>query len=587
MKKQINELLSNPEIRRRVSQVMRDMEGITLSAGNSMLSGLPAKSESFRQAFKKYKKERPKISRSAHLGGEILGEVGTAFVPGGVAVKGLKTITKLRPILTGKGVGSHVLKGAIYGGASRGATSALNKSEDTVANTGQGAIEGAVIGAGLGNAGRIAKALKHLIKPQSKFADARKAIADIGHNLAGSMSKADMHAAKEIVANPRNSKYLNLDTLLHRGTPHTDAIIDALYQKSPEVRGIIEIQRSKLSAGQLPHIKESIIKAGNLKGAPDSERLVEAITRQQSKAAEPLYKKAFKQGKILLPKYLLGEPELDKSIAFARKNLNKLDVNKKGFEPTSIRVLHKAKQKIGDNASSATIKGNKSEARDLRNLYDNLRASLNKSSTDYRDATELTKKYFKAGEAAKAGREFKRPTLEEMTIEIDKMSPMERHVHKIGALETLSNEAEKIAQNTQLGQAGRKIDNAEILRKLEKIIGKDKATNLKKDVEITNEAARKLNAMTRGSETEKHASNKGILLSALAASRGSARGIVNLGYRIAGKLQGKAGRHGNKTRINMLLNPKRLLKYEHRRPKAHMYGSPQGTAEIVREINEE
>jgi hypothetical protein len=587
MKTQITELLKNPEIRRRVRQKVRDVQGTTLAAGNSMLSGLPSHNESFRQALKKYKKESPVTAQRAKIAGKILGEAGTAFVPGGVAIKGLKTITKLRPILAGKGLGSHVLKGAIYGGASRGATSAINRSDETTANVGQGAIEGAVIGAGLGNAGRVAKALKHMIKPQSKFADARKVIENVGYDLARSMTKKDMMAAKKIVASPLNSKYLNLDTLLHRGNPHTDAIIDALYQKSPEVRGIIELQRKRLSAGQLPHIKEAIIKAGNLKGAPSTEKLVEAITRQQSKTAEPLYEKAFKQGKIVLPERSMKDPALTAAIKEVRAKLNKLDLGKKGYEDTSIRVLHDAKQNIDDQISALTIKGKRNASRKLSQLRNDLKEKLDEASPHYRKATELTKKYFDAADAAKAGLEFKTPTLEEMTISVDKMSPMERHAHKVGALETLSKEAEKIAQNTQLGQAGRKIDNAEILRKLEKIIGKDKAENLMKDVEITNEAARKLNTMTRGSETEKHVSNKGILLSALAASRGSARGIVNLGYRIAGKLQGKAGRHGNKTRINMLLNPKRLLKYEHKRPPAHMYGTPQGTAAIVEEINEE
>jgi hypothetical protein len=50
-----------------------------------------------------------------------------------------------------------------------------------------------------------------------------------------------------------------MNTLLHKGNERTDAVADALYQRSPGARQILENAKTKFGAAQHAIIKDAIV----------------------------------------------------------------------------------------------------------------------------------------------------------------------------------------------------------------------------------------------------------------------------------------------------------------------------------------
>jgi hypothetical protein len=586
--------LSNPTIKEMVIARLKDqgddfktrlkkLSGAGATALDEAMFNLPSKHHAIKGIIEGYEKENPNKAKVA----KAIGFVGGSIAPGAAGVKVLSKIGKLGKVLKGGGLGQAVSQGAVYGGAPQVVETVAKGKDDPMANGIAGAIEGATLGMAFGGAGKVLSKTAKMFKGKSKFAQKREMVDRIGTDLFKSLAKEDIKAAKNIKANPIDSSYLKLNTLLHRGTPNTKAVIDALYQRSPKVRNIIERQRKALAEGQIPHIEETIIKTGGTGFRPDVEKFAELITKRHQNTVAPLYAKAEQIGEIRIPERLKGDPTFKSSVEKAFKQMNELDKGKKGFEKYSVRNLHQAKGYLYDEIEKLKKLGERTQERNATQAYDMVRDALNKVSPDYQEATNISKKYFDVQKAAKEGMSFKKKGLQETEDLLKNMGEHEKYAYKTGTIQSLLEKAEDRAKNAELGQFGKDITNPQVKQLLNKILGDKKADKLVKNIEVTNESVRNLGDIARGSQTAARESNKSLVLNAIGAAKGKERSIINLVDKTRGKLKGVKADREAKTQMNFLLNPERLLKYETKKVTPNIKGRPKTSAVIIQMRNSE
>jgi hypothetical protein len=306
------------------------------------------------------------------------------------------------------------------------------------------------------------------------------------------------------------------------------------------------------------------------------------MTKRQKNIAAPLYEKAYEKGVIEIPERLKGDKSFKDALKKAVAKINDLDKGKAGYEPHSVRTLHKTKQYMDDEVERLFAKGQNTERRDAIIARKSLVDALNAASPEYEKGTATAQKYFKIGDAAKEGKSFKKKSLEETENILKNMSEPERYAYKQGTLESLLNKAEDRAKNAEFGQFGKDMTNPEVKPLLEKILGKDKLEKLLKDVEVNKNAVENFKEFTTGSGTSKHEANKGILINAIGAYHGSGKSWINLLYNLKNKLNKGSATKNAKTQMKLLLDPKRLLKYESKKVKNKSSGHPAIVGTVVR-----
>jgi hypothetical protein len=581
MSKHLRGLL-NPEIKKLVVLQMKkdrdDLLGKGATIADEMAFGFPSrKSQIVKEYIDKYKEENPHKALVA----KGLGFLGSGIAPGAGGVKVLSLSNKLRRILKGGGIGQAILQGAVYGGAPAVIDAVGHGKGDTAVGSGVG---GAVLGAGtglaLGKGGAIIKRLANAIRGKSKIAQSRELVNQMGKDLYNSLSPRDIKVAKAIRREPIESADLNLNTMLHRGTENTKAIIDGLYQKSPKAREIIARESKKLAKGQMPHIEETIIKTLGAGKRPNTEEFVGLMKKQAD--VNPLYEKAYKDGIVNIAERLKGDQTFKKAWKKAVSEINDVDKGRVGHEPTSVRVLDKTKRNLDDEIRKFISKGEEEGKRDATIAKNMLIESLDSHSPAYTKARARSGKYLKIGEAAQKGKGFKHKTVEETEDILKNMTDNEKYAYKLGTLESLLKQAEDRSTKSELGQYGKDITNPQVNRLLKKILGDKKTEKLSKSIEVTSDAIRTLGRIDRGSQTATHESNKRLVLNVLGAIRGKTRSLINLADTVTGNIRGVNAERAAKTQMNMLLKPERLLKYETKKVKRRGTISPKGVGIVER-----
>jgi hypothetical protein len=571
--------LKNPKIKTLIIERLnqekgraKTLAGSAATIGDEVLFNLPSKIKPVKEYLDSFEKKHPNKSTIA----KGIGFIGGGIVPGAVSVKALGKIGKLGKILKGGGLKEAVSVGGVYG-ASNNALRNIS-SDNPLSSLGGATIEGALEGAALGGlfsgGGQAVKAVLSKMKPVTQRQEARKAIDEIATKLFSKMDKSDIKRMKDIVANPTESKFVNFNTLIHKGTPRTIAIADALYNMSPKSRKLIDFKKKELVKGQMPHIQETVIKVLGGGERPNPEKFAEIMKERYRGISRPLYEKAYKDGVIELPKRLEGDPDFLKALKKSESRINAVDKGKEGFEPTAIRTLDKTKRYLQDDVASLINRGKLAEGRDAQIATQSLLKVLKEKSPAYKKALETEEKHFKISAAGKAGRQFHKITEDKTNEILGKMSDHEKYAFQHGALAHLLENAEARANRTEFGELSSEITNPSINPLLAQILGKAKNAKLERNMNMNKDAVQNFKELTSGSLTSKHEANKGILYNAYGALKGNPRSLASLTDKILNKIKGRNIDNEAKTQLKLLLDPKRLLKYENSKIKPRGAGHP-------------
>jgi hypothetical protein len=583
--------LSNPKVKELVLSKLAERNydfagrgkkllGAGATIADEALFGLPSKNSKIKGIIDEYEQENP----NKHKVAKALGFVGSGVLPGMASVKVLSKVGKLGKLLKGGGLKQAVSTGAVYGGATSGAGS-LAKGDDideVLAKTAGSAVAGGALGGLLGGTGRVLAAAAKKIKPISARQEARQKIDQVGKALFNKMSSEDIKQIENIIRNPVKSKYINFNTLLHRGTEKSKAVADALYQLSPKARKLVESRKEQLIKGQMPHIEETIIKTSGAGKRPNTEEFVKIMTKRHSDVAAPLYEKAYKDGVVNIPERLKGDKQFQEALNKALASINDVDKNKVGFEKHSVRVLDKTKRKLDDVVEKYKKLGERSDERDAEMARKALVGALETHSPTYAKAKGTAQKYLKIENAANEGKSFKKKTLEETENLLKNMTDHEKYAYKQGALEDLLNKIETRSKNVEFGQLGKDITNPQIKPLLNKILGDKKADQFINDINVNEKAVKNFKGFSDGSKTSHHESNKSLVLNAVGALRGKTRSIINLIDRVGAKFSGKNLEQDAKTQMKLLLDPKRLLKYKDKQVMMPSKGKPAAVGMYMR-----
>jgi hypothetical protein len=558
-------LLKNPKIKEVLltkideeKDKAKNLAGAAATAINAASFGLPSKNSTVKNLLSYYRQAHPTKSVAANT----LGTIGGALLPGGVALKGISLIRPTAAILRAKGIGGAAAQGALFSGseslARNFAKGEKNKAVNITADTILGGMLGAGVGAGLKGMG----VLSRKVKPPKSTLRLRKKIDQIGHDLYHAMSKRDLARLNQIVENEGSKSPINFNTLLHQGTPRQVAFADALYQRSGAARPFVLQRKKELIDNQLPYIEKIITNIGNQGKRPSLETLNKLTTEKFGQMAKPLYKQAYASGDITVPQLVKGSPEFKTALRKALASVNDVNKNKAEFGESSIRMLDKTKRHLDARikkfiqAQDAESKMNAGEARSL------LLSALDKASPSYQKARSTAEQYLKPRSAGEAAKDFKKMDLQKFKDAFQSGSPDVKEAMKTGVLEELLESAQVKGNSFSMPELSKDLTNPNLKPYFTQILGKQRSDMLTKAAAKNEAAIKNFRKFSEGSPTEEHASNKGILMAALSAARGSSRGALNLGYRLKDKLTGGEGEKIAKSQMKLLLNPKRLLAYK-------------------------
>jgi hypothetical protein len=559
IKKMIDGLLRHEELEREIHG--KTMPKVLATAADSALYNLPSKNQSVKKYVDDFRNESPHVSQLASLFGDIVGSTAV----GGAAVKGLSKIGKLKKILSGTKWTNTAARSAAYNAASEVADKTTHKTHQPVSEDVRNILTSGIGGYALGGLGHgLGLLIKPVVKTVAKvnpMTTGKQIKDDVGRELFQKLDKRTINHARHIVNNPIESKSLNLNTLLHRGNEETIGMIDDLYQRNPKVRTMIARETKKLTEGQMPHIRESIIRNSGLHSRPDVDTFVKNSKRKINAVTDSLYDKANKVGEIDVPERLKNAPRFKPAVDQAYKEMNLLDKGKPTYEEHSLRNLHVAKDYLHDDVKKFGASGDNRQKKFAEKTYHDLRDVLNEASPDYKKATSIYKKYFDIQRAAESGRDFKAQNIDEMIKNLEKMGGREKHAYKTGAVQSLLEKAEARSQNAKLAELGKDFTNSEIKRKLEKIIGEESLSNIVKDIDASNAAVKNFGGISQGSDTAKHMSNKAIFSNILNSLKGSSKGVINLIFGAAQHVKDDKAKREALLKMHLFMNPKKLLQY--------------------------
>jgi hypothetical protein len=563
--------------------------GANLAHGLSF--GLSSKIKPLREAKEKFEREDPFASKLTRGTGDIAG----FMLPGPAAVKGLSKIPLVAKLIKGGGLGKAAGRSAIHTAAPTALESIISGKDSPVAETLSSAASGAALGAALGGSGKLVKGVAKLIKgkKQSPYRAAKAKMDVVGEKLFSQLSPKDIAHIRDIIKNPISSSVLKLDTLLHRPTAKTKAILDKMYLNSPQVRDRLIKERGKLADFQLPHLEEKIIKVGGTGGQrPDVESFIKNIKEKAQIKTKPLYEKAFTVTDVKLPKEVLGSPQFKEALKAAKAARNEVNIKDPTYGEKSARTLHRAKQHLWDKAKRLErgASPDLTQSAEAKEAHHKLMEALGVASPDYKQATGEYQKYFKVKDAAKAGKEFKKSNLPKIEQMLSSMSDHEKYAYKTGALQSLLEGAEKKAANTKLGDVAREFDIPQVKQMLNKIVGEERTGKLAKNLGSLSGAVETLNDLTRGSKTGEHIANMAApsAITVLGAAKLQPKALARIGSLLKSKLTGVKEGHDADTQLRLLLNPKNLLRYEKKKSSLPKHqATPYVTNALLHENKEE
>lgn len=577
------EALRNPQIRKAVgvnfkksldplniSESDKGLPGFMLTAINEGLYGLPGKNKFIKRKIDKYAKSNP----YAALAGSVAGELGSGVLPGGLAVKGLARLGKLKKILKGTSVGSKALQGSIFGAGAAGTSSAAkgDKVSDVALNTLGGAGAGAVLGAGFNVGSKLLKgggnAIANMIK--SKKSVGRKIIKKVAQDMMSEMSSKDLKKMNDIITNPIKSKTLNLNTLLHRGSEANKSLTDALYMRSNKARELIEQTAKRFEQNQRPFLEEAISEVKPVGKGRSAKKYVEIITKLHSREAAPLYKKAYAGEKVGVPERIKNEPLFQKALKEEKSKLNKLDLKKPEFSDEKIHLLDLVKRNLQQNAAKSKANQLAHDENQLKSVQHALTAHLKDKSPAYKNAVETAEKYFKVAKAVEKGAAFRKSDVQDIksTLKLLSQNPDNRELigYKLGAIDSLQDEVNQSAAKFLSANQGKSLQNWETKRRLAALLNPEKNAQLSKKVDAAREAYENIGEYVKGSKTAKHLANEKLnekgtaAVRAMKALMGNTRAIMGLTAKAINKIGQGNAEAKDKIMTKMLLRPK-LLKH--------------------------
>jgi hypothetical protein len=237
----------------------KDALGAAATFADSALFGAPSAIKPVAKSIERLERKNPNL----HTLSEIGGFLGGSALPGGAAIKALSKFKTANKLFN---AGNKIKRGAAHG-AVYGALQSVGKDiktgqsfSDTAVNAlGEGAVGGALFGAGISGAGKLAKMGYDKFKSGSKFAQAKEKLLGIRKNLANQLSVRDIAHAKKLAAAPEPFAGMKVNTLIHNPTEKTAAITDALYQRSPAARKVLLGAKEKFGKKHFTSIEKMLL----------------------------------------------------------------------------------------------------------------------------------------------------------------------------------------------------------------------------------------------------------------------------------------------------------------------------------------
>jgi hypothetical protein len=543
-----------PQNRQKLKEGVKTTLGSLATAGNEALYNIPSKIKPVGKYLKKFQEENPTAAKA----GEILGIGGSFVVPGG-AIKAASKINKVGKFFNKGGVISRNAKsGAVYGGLA-GLGEMLSPqhvgpkdTSDIVSRAAVNAIQGAALG---GATGWAFKGLGSLLK--SKPAKAREFIVQARRDLLGKLGSRDVKIAENLAKAPSDNKYVNLNTLIHKGTAKTDSIADALYQMEPGARQILQGAKKNLADKQHFIVKDVL---NDLAGGKRQtvEEFVEKTKKVGRRAARPLYEKFYQSGDVALPGEITGDQKFKAFGKKAMANYNDLHKGLADYSANSPRTLNQIKKSLQSKAESFGRAGDAEEARLHSITADPLKKLLLAHSPDYGKALKTAEGYLKVEGAAKAGSKFKDMTAQDIDKIIGSGNKRVAKGFQLGVLENLADNANQKATGSEFSNIGKELSNREIQSRLISAFGKSKAGKAATTANDLNKAFNAFSKFTGGSQTSEHLSNQRLATTAVKAMAGSYRAIAYLLNKVSNVAKGGLNKKQAKIHMRAFLNPEVL-----------------------------
>jgi hypothetical protein len=348
-----------------------------------------------------------------------------------------------------------------------------------------------------------------------------------------------------------------MNTLIHKGNARTDAIADAIYQLSPSARAVLSKAKDRFANEQHGMLKDAIAKSlgGRL---PNTEAFVSQVEKVGRRAAAPHYEKFYKSNEVVLPERLMGDPKFKAVQNRAMLDYNDLDRGKPGFLRASPRTLNATKKLLSDEIEQAKKYGKNETARLNTIPQIHLRELLVNHSPSYDKALKFAQEYLRAKGATQAGKNFRDMTAQDIAKFIGDPSKRMSKGFREGVLESLIEKMQKRAEAKNFSNLGRELGNKEIQSLIAASMEKNKSRELFKKAQEINKAFGAFSKFTGRSQTSEHLANINLIPSAVKASTGGIRSLVNLGRNVINKFTLKPKQQTAKIQMKALLNPQVL-----------------------------
>lgn len=384
-----------------------------------------------------------------NMAGEMAGAIGTMGAGGAGKLSTAKGLSLGEKVWRGGKTGAAV--GGAYGAGS-GLTQDVEglSAEGAVGGGILGALFGGVLGGAMPVAGKAAggaygavsrpvKGVFNFLKNPRKFYE-NKAFTKVAKASSGKLNQS-----------------------IEKGVPLIDTADEALMDMAVGTKGsstkAAQIYRDYdkgRRAVQNTRINELV---DNNLGGTGYGKTIEAIEENAKKAYQPLYEKAMARGKIdIAPdEYISEYVQKVRSAKGIKNQVAHLPDN-------DMRVLDYAKQFLDDDISKAMRGGDKTTARGLMEIKNNLVGQMDRLNPEYAPARQAFADKSKLLEAAELGRDIKKMTPQEVKALSEQLTSAEKQALLSGVREDILTNLARANKSGNENLAMRSLDNNTIAK---------------------------------------------------------------------------------------------------------------------------
>jgi hypothetical protein len=453
----LSKILSDSGVKEKVSRAFNNVAGFGTTAVDRALFGMPSYAEKRlggagkgKKSISDVKKEFKEAHPSSHSLAKWGGDVGSFFLPLGIASRGLvggaklaakfggkravkeggKAIVKLMKSKEGD-IGKQVLENVLMGGshaAAKTATQNLRAGDNEDKRTTFGKelgedAKGLVVGNVVARSGKaiLSPIVRGLKRRLGGFTGKKEEVLDYAKRAWDRLSPRNQERVGQMVKKTGSggSNGLSFNNIAESGSVNTNKIMDDIYLNSPKARNLMLTRRYLVDEGSNAEAKRAIDLAfkpkGNSpklkphgEGREGADSFLKRVRETGSKAADKLYKQAHAETPtVKLDERLVNDPRFAATREKVLADRNKLDINKAHHGKEGIETLHRTKQRLGQEIAENDKFGKNYDKMRWTEPEVRLRETLEKASPTYAKAQATASRYLKPEAAVhKYGRDM-------------------------------------------------------------------------------------------------------------------------------------------------------------------------------------